>query len=246
MHHEDMEHIQKLAVVMCTYNRLHLLTVFLQMLEDQIDKHFDLYIWNNNQEVKDLDSFIKHENKNIYSFQIKYHNSPQNIGGIGRFYQARDIADEYDYVIFIDDDQMFDKHLIMKFRAEAAPKMISGWWAHKIIGQYNRRLRSNFGQEADYVGTGGMICPIEIFKDSRLYDDIPEEYIFIEDLWLSFFSKFEYDYRLQRSGVTLKFIPNEGVRDQHHKLKKDKIEFYKYLQNKYNVSKITKGVKQKQ
>jgi len=218
---------------MCTYKRLDLLPKTLQMLESQIDKGFDLYIWNNNQKIKDLDSMINTNPQVKCSFQIMYHNSPENVGGIGRFYYTKTICDKYGFVIFIDDDQIFDKHFILTLREEAKPNVLSGWWAYRILGNYNQRERSLPYQEADYVGTGGMICPTQIFGDPRLYEEIPKKFIFIEDLWLSFFAKLEHKYILQRSSVNLKFFPNESVRDQYHSLGKEKVEFHKYLLNKY-------------
>lgn len=68
MSHEML--IPKIAVVMCTFARLSdLLSKTLDMLKNQTDLHFDLFIWNNNQEIKDLSGFCKQEE---YPFRISY------------------------------------------------------------------------------------------------------------------------------------------------------------------------------
>lgn len=216
----------KVAVIMCTFRRLDILPKTLDLLKNQTDTDFDLYIWNNNQEVRDLQPLNA---KNHYPFRIECHHSSYNTGGIGRFYQCQKISDEYEYAIFIDDDQRFDPFLIETLKKEAKPKVISGWWAYKIWGNYNQRTRCHSRQEADYIGTGGMVCPMEIFKNEGLFRDIPEEYIFIEDLWLSFFARYECGYKLQKSEVNMSFFPQEEKRNQYQKLRKSKVEFHKYL-----------------
>lgn len=223
---------KKIAVIMCVWSRFNLLEKTLDMLESQTDKNFDFFIWNNNSKVKEVKDLF---NENKYSFNIETKTYHQNIGGIGRFYYAHYISNQYDYVIFIDDDQEFDKNLIKTFKEEANPQTISGWWAYKIWGEYNQRTRSQPYQEADYVGTGGMICPTSIFQDFKLFETLPREYIFVEDLWLSYFAKYEHNYKLQSSNVNINFIPNENIRDQHYRLGKTKIDFHRFLKRKYNI-----------
>lgn len=225
----------KLAVVMCTFKRIpDLLSKTLDMLKEQTDLGFDLYLWNNNPDIPDLRPFFAPAHH--YPFRIMCHSSPTNVGGIGRFYQTRSIAHLYPYVVFIDDDQQFDRHMIETFRREARPGLICGWWAHKILGSYTQRKRCLPGQDADYIGTGGMICPSEIFTRQKLFDDLPAPYVFIEDLWLSYFAKYECRYALRRSAVNIGFVPFEESRNQHHQLVHKKIEFQKYLHRKYRVA----------
>jgi len=220
----------KVAVVMCTFRRLDVLPRTLEMLKAQTDTHFDLYIWNNNENVRDLRPVFEGKD---YPFRIESHASSHNVGGIGRFLQCREMVDAYPYVVFIDDDQSFDRYLIETFKREAEPGVISGWWAFKIWRSYNQRTRCRPGEEADYVGTGCMICPLDVFRNEALIRDIPQKYTFIEDLWLSYFAKYECGYALRMSAVKVGFIPNEDARNQHQKLARNKIEFHKYLEAKY-------------
>lgn len=220
----------KIAVIMCVWQRLHTLEKTLHMLENQTDEQFEFFIWNNNPNIKEIEDLI---NPKRYSFKISSINSNKNIGGIGRFYYAKNISEDFKYVIFIDDDQEFDKNLVKVFREEAKPDSISGWWAYKIFGEYHQRTSCNPYEEADYIGTGGMICPSKIFQDPRLFSEIPKEYLFIEDLWLSYYSKYEHKYLLQKSKINMKFMPNENTRNQYNRLKNLKDEFNKFLKHKY-------------
>ena len=211
---------------MCVWNRIHLLKHTLDLLENQVDKDFDLYLWNNNINYQNQIDNIIHKK---HSFKTEVTHYPQNIGGVGRFYMANQISDKYDYVVFIDDDQHFDENLVKIFREESDSKTISGWWAYKTNKEYFNRKPLQIGEEGDYIGTGGMVCPIEPFTHPELFDNFPKKYLFLEDIWLTHFCKNKLGYSLKKSRVNINFIPNEIVRDQSHDLGELKSEFYNYL-----------------
>lgn len=231
----------KIAVIMCTYKRLHLLPKTLEMLDNQTDLEFSLYIWNNakDENVREITE------KESHKYYISVMNSQNNIGGLGRFHMAGMLSNDkrYEYVIFVDDDQIFDENFIKDFRSEARKDTISGWWAFKLGKKYWDKIRAKPGESADYIGTGGMICPIDTFQDSELIEKIPEKYKFIEDLWLSFYLKYEKGFTLKRSKVNLEFQEGESIRDQFHELKSLKEEFYEYLLKKYNKDRATENLK---
>lgn len=222
--------MSKVAIIMCTWKRLHLLPYTLQLLNDQTNTKFDFYIWNNNSKIKNDINSIDFSKFKFKAFVEHY---PQNIGGVGRFYMANKLTDKYKYFIFIDDDLNFDKYLVEHLLEEAQPKTICGWWAYKILSKYDHRQSLKVGEEGDYVGTGGMICPSNIFKNKKLFEELPRKFLFIEDLWLSSFAKYECGYSLKKSKVNINFIPGEDARNQHFGLGALKVEFYEYLKNKY-------------
>ena len=143
---------------------------------------------------------------------------------MGRFYAANLISDKHDYVIFIDDDQIFEPTFIETLVNEAKPNTISGWYAWEIHGKYFNRVPAN--PKADYVGTGGMICDINAFKNPEIFE-IPKKYWFIEDLWLSYIAK-KMGYELLKSKVHMEFMPGETEKDQFrvNNLRELKEEFY--------------------
>ena len=187
---------------MCTWNRLHNFKRTIDVLNSQKKCKFELYVWNNNIEYgKQLETLSKHAN-----FKITFHHSVNNIGGFGRFYFAKAIAEKYpntEYCIFIDDDQTFDKSTIRKLYDERAKNTIVsqyGWVFNSDY--YYDRYKPKHGEIIDYAGTGGMIADIEIFKKEMLYH-CPSQYWAVEDLWLSFCAKNYFDCELKQSAAKM-------------------------------------------
>ena len=217
-----------IAIVMCTWKRVSRLKETLNLLSNQTYKNIKLHIWNNNfSEKENIENIIKSYPK----LNIEVVNSENNVGGIGRFLYAKKIANEFSKIIFIDDDQIFNNNFIEDFNNMYQPKSIISWFGWKMHGSYYNRTRINNLTECDYCGTGGMLIDSSIFLDERLYD-IPKEYIFIEDLWLSYFAKYEHSYKLIGCNIYLQII-NDG-NDQYVKLKNLKEKFYTFLEKKYN------------
>lgn len=174
----------RVIVVMCTWNRPELFEMTVDCLEQQTGVVPVLYVWNNNLDNQ------QHLDKVAASsrLEIVIHHHHENIGGFGRFYQAKKLADDNEYVVFIDDDQVFGPDTLLTLYAEARPRTVYGWWAFQFTSKtpsYWFRRRIKPGQRAHYIGTCGMIVDASIFKDERLYE-CPAEFWFIEDLWLCF------------------------------------------------------------
>jgi spore maturation protein CgeB len=200
-----------IPIIMCTYSRVDLIDKTIKNLKEQSDKNFSLYIWNNMPTDKNrLVSNIKLEDPD---FEVFLHNSFDNVGGIGRFYMIRELlkTNDFEYVIFIDDDQEFDEHLVANFRSKAKPKHSFNWYGRKFIkghpyfslGAKNKNKVGtkavakavDIGDEFDYGGTGGMIIETSVFKDDELFRSFPEKFKFVEDLWLSCYSQLKHGYK---------------------------------------------------
>jgi hypothetical protein len=216
----------KVAVIMCTWRRIGRLQHTINMLLKQNNKHFDLYIWNNNIKI------IFEINQIIAEYPwISVHHSPKNIGGIGRFHYAHNISNSYDKVLFIDDDQDFSVNLIKNAHEQFEPKTLKSWWAWDIKDNYWNRTRilKQNTVEPIYCGTGGMIIDSELFKNNNVFTSCPINYKFIEDLWLSFYAKNVFNYKLDYFNSDIKIIIDN--KDQYVKLKNKKGELYKILKN---------------
>jgi GT2 family glycosyltransferase len=232
---EILSKAPNIAIVMCTWKRVSRLKETLNLLSNQTYKNIKLHIWNNNFLEKDNIQNIIKESPNL---KIEVFNSEKNVGGIGRFLYAKKIANEYSQIIFIDDDQVFNNKFVEDFSKMYFPKSIISWFGWKMNGSYYNRTRINNFTECDYCGTGGMLIDSSIFLDDRLYD-IPKEYTFIEDLWLSYFAKYEHSYKLIGCNIDLKII--EDGNDQYVNLKKLKEAFYTFLEKKYNSKRTFRG-----
>ena len=217
--------MSEVPVIMCTWRRINRLEKTIRLLEAQKSgTHPELYIWNNNFAEKDaIDSIIVRSH-----IRVKAYHHHENIGGFGRFYFARILAEKHPFIIFIDDDQEFDKNFLETFFLEATPKTLISYWAFRINNYENYWNREPLRpyEDAVYCGTGGMICDSSLFKDSRLYD-CPFEYRFIEDLWLSYFASHILGWRLLKSSALLSII-EDGL-DQGIDLTEKKNNFLKLL-----------------
>lgn len=211
---------------MCAWKRIERLPITIDLLEKQTNKDFTFCIWNNNPEIiSEIEQIVK---SSILNIEI-YH-SPENIGGVGRFHFAKR---KDGIIIFIDDDIEFDENMVNYMVKTYKPKHISSWHAWKINGGYWDR-KQVFSGDCDYAGTCGMVADSEIFKDPRLFSELPEKYKFIEDLWLCFFAKYEHGYKIQGCTPGIKAINDN--KNQCKNLFKEKNLFYRELKVKYEKS----------
>ena len=197
-----------ICVVMCTWKRLQYLKNTITMLEKQnIKQKINLFIWNNNIKNK---LFFTNINSNIININI--HHSPVNIGGIGRFILTKYICEKlYNFpsVIFIDDDQLFDNDTI-KILLNNFNKNKSYHWSGKIFNKksYWKGISNVYHSAGenykylDYGGTGFMIINTECFLMDDFYK-FNKKYLFIEDLWMSYFVINKLGYKL-KNGKELK------------------------------------------
>ena len=169
---------------MCTWKRIKNLDRTLELLDKQKNLNFIFYIWNNNPDIEDV---INKKIEIEHNFKIKVRHSPINIGGFGRFKFAKYIADEHDKIIFIDDDQVFNENMVNIFHSNYDENAIKSRWAFRFrSSNYTDRYQVfEDNQNVHYCGTGGMILPSKVFKCEELYI-IPNEFSFVEDLWLCF------------------------------------------------------------
>lgn len=210
---------------MCTWKRIERLPITIKLLENQTYHDFTFCIWNNNPGIKNEINKIISESK----LNIEVHHNQENIGGIGRFHYAKQ---KDGIIIFIDDDLEFDENMVEYFVNIYKPKHIFSWHAWKIKGGYWNRERV-FSGDCDYAGTCGMVADSGVFKDKKLFDDLPEKYKFVEDLWLCYFSKYEHRYKIQ--ACTLNIWAINDNKNQCRNLFKIKDLFLKELKIKYKV-----------
>lgn len=194
----------KYPIIMCQWKRPELLEQILVSLNNQTILDFDLFIWNNNIQIsKILENIIK---KSQIKFNIYLHNHKTNIGGIARFILAKHLLNinNYEYILFIDDDQ-FWKPLVFEKLINLATKKHSFHFYGRIFSNSHNYTNSwnnlyspkNIidSNKLDYGGTGTMIIDSNIFMDDALFY-FNKKYIFIEDLWLSYFSKKFHNYTI--------------------------------------------------
>jgi len=224
---------KKIAIIMCMWKRLEKLEEFtLKGLQSQTEKDFTLYIWNNNPDNVDGIAKILNMYKDL---DINVVHSPKNIGGFGRFEMAKLVADKHDIIIMIDDDQKFNNKMVEIFVDEYDNNALKSRWTWRFGGNtYTHRGRiEDGGKSVHYCGTGGLVAPSWIFKTPEVFQ-IPQQFLFVEDLWLSYVC----DAIL---GIELISIKDSGFigqvvdgKDQFGSLISTKNEFMKYLTGTLN------------
>ena len=219
--------MDKIAIIMCTWQRTDKLKHTLNMLKNQTYKNFDLYIWNNN--IKKAHE-VEKATKEFKAFNVTVHNSRNNVGGVGRFLYAKKLHPKYPYVLFIDDDQQLGASFVEEMNSYKQKKTVVSWWGWKIKDSYFSRTRVQNLGAVDYCGTGGMILDSSLFKHANVYN-IPQKFAFVEDLWLSYVAKYEHKFKLKGCNASIKIIVDG--KDQYTKLKTLKQDLYIYFKNKY-------------
>jgi len=224
----------KIPIIMCNWKRTDNIPRTLAMLEGQTNHEFKLYIWNNNAEDKEkLDEIVK-----MYklSYKIDVQHSNKNVGGIGRFYFAKEVANTgYDGpCIFIDDDVQFGEDMVETFISEFRPDTIHSFYAHKIKDSYwDKEGIDTPGEDVDYCGTGGMILPIRVFTENELFEELPERYKFIEDLWLSYYFKYKCKGSLKRSNNNFILESDQHDQGRQEELRSRKDELLEFCKDKF-------------
>lgn len=193
-----------IGLIMCTWKRVERFKITLELLKNQIDKDFIFYVVNNNVDIKeDIEKISK-----LYELDIKIkiiHNDT-NIGGFGRFLLAKTLVDIHEIIVFIDDDQEFTNKMISIFREKYNSNAVKSRWAFILYDRYyNRKRIISDNEDVVYCGTGGMVLPSKVFLCEELFK-IPDRYLFIEDLWLSFVSNYYLNLNLKSIDKSDEFI----------------------------------------
>lgn len=221
---DEARDLPEVPVIMCTYRRPERLASTLQQLAAQQNCVPHLYIWNNNPYIVDA------INKEVAqsSIKVSVHHNAENIGGFGRFYQARDIAADNTYVVFIDDDVNLGANALRTLYDEGAEHAITSFFAFALRNpdDYFDRDTLEPGQKADYCGTGGMVVDASIFTDEALFN-CPKKYWFLEDLWLCAVAQ-KQGWECKKSAADITLEPGD-FKDQWLTMKPLKTEFLQYL-----------------
>jgi hypothetical protein len=217
----------RIPVIVCSWDRAERIPRMLRGLAHSVGVKADVYVWNNRAEshgalVSSLSDMAGPMPRTTIAA------SELNIGGFGRFYWARELAQRYPFVVFVDDDQLLDPFALRDLVAESRPGTIRSVWAFTFSNrvEYWHRTQVAPGALAKYAGTGGMIADSSIFTDDALFE-CPASGWFMEDLWLSHYAHTVRGWPLYRSAAEIGMI-FDG-KDQYANLKHAKNRFFREL-----------------
>lgn len=188
----------------------------MEQLNNQTVQNFDVLIWDNTGRKADLDIGI------FPKARCHIHKSKENIGSQARFRLVPKTDGKP--IIFIDDDMNLEPDFVeynyneyKKFGSNC----ILGWYSKRFEkGDYRDATgRLPYGEEADYIGTGGMILSRALFGIYDILQDLPPEFAKCEDLYLCYLAR---HFGMKLISIDAKCsIENDGL-DQYKHLKKYK------------------------
>lgn len=220
-------------VLMCLWNRPGRLADTLAMLDAQseVPGGIELYLWNNNKvdHRHYLDVLAAAESHGSLR-AVHIVRTPYNLGSIARFYWARRLAARglAGPVIVIDDDENVSTDFVATCLARYRPRTAQAWWAWRILDSYFERVPASTDGEVDHIGPGGSVIDASLFLDDAFFDELPQRYWMLDDLWLSWFAV-NRGFALEKLPVDIEFVLDET--NQHHHLGPLKQEFYERLRH---------------
>lgn len=227
--------MNRVAVVLLVWGRVHLLHHTLKALSTQTETAFDVVISNGNlDKIEEVEKHANFYKKRGMSIAVRHDGN--DIFAFRRFAVGKDLANQgYEIVLFIDDDITFPGNYIQNCLSQYEPRSYkSGFaWTFQRNGEnyykYRTRVYNN-DQRIHYCGTGISMMDAKIFLSEGLIKDAPEGALKIEDLWLSYY----VDHVL---GWDLKYMKTPGVKIGGS----DGVALYKeLLESKYNKSHFLK------
>lgn len=218
--------IEDIHIVMCVYKRpLNLKDQLINLNNQTVCNRIHLHIINNNDSLSETFKEILENESN----KIKYHiyNYNNTYYGFQRFLTLRDVIIKnfnLDYVIIIDDDQIYEDDWVEKMYNLRTPKTYFCWYAKKWtkdnLNYWNGSLvsytdcklnKQEHITDYHYGATCGCIIDVNIFNEQTELFNIPNNLNIynIEDLWLSYVIIYYYKWDIKRSYLPEKMSLNK-------------------------------------
>ena len=223
-----------IAVILLTWNRIENLGTTLDALHSQSCSGFDVFVWNNNYDAKDLVDAILRDSP----CAAQVFHSEDNLECIARHRLAASLQQHYSAFIFIDDDQHFRADAIEVLASEYRSNALVGWWAWRLGSEYWLRERAHPGSYATYLGCGMTLIPSSFYNQS--FFDLPPEYLRLDDLWCSVYARLN-GYELIASRV---FVDMQGDDPAalYRSLYPLKEEFCRWTRDRYGYPEISRWI----
>lgn len=220
----------RLPVIVCLWNRRERIDEVLRLLDAQAGgRELELLLWNNNR------ADDAHYRARVAAFagtgalaSVSLFTSGVNVGGLGRFFVARQlwVAGYRGPIVTVDDDQDVSPSFVGDLLAAWTPRSIAGWWAWTMDGAYWARTPARPGDRVDYVGTGGCAWDAELVDSTDYFAALPRHFAFVEDIWMCANAK-RRGWPIRKVDTPIEMVLDET--NQHHTLAELKAEFYDYL-----------------
>ncbi len=179
-----MLHAVTVPVLMAVWQRVHLLERTLDRLAAQEGVSVDFYIVNNNPTVAAAVEQLA--SRFAPPLRVAVAHGDNALGCFGRWVHLARLRHRYPFLVVIDDDQVFDSRFLRTLWEDKVAGGIAACHAFAFDARraYWEKRRLRPGERATYCGPGGMIIDSRLL-DSRRLLACPQEYMMLDDLWLS-------------------------------------------------------------
>ncbi len=252
MNDEEID-INKIHIILCSYGRIHNIPKILNSLNYQsVADNIHLHILNNNKDDVDILNNIVRQNNKI-NITLKHLDNSQNV--FIRFIYAKELAHKgVEYVIFIDDDMLYEQNWVKNMYSIKEKKTFITWYIKIYL--YNKkqidynlkssenctRLLLNYSNDStlrmkhmlnnsyrnkkygNYGGPGGSIIDTDIFKNENFFVLPNDDVKIMDDIWISY-QLIRMKWRIKRS-----FLPPIPINDK----KTQKVALYNKIKIKKN------------
>lgn len=203
-----------IEICFLAYQRPERVPLILKQLKEQTIQNFRVNIWNNSNKVLDVSGFPKD--------RINVINSKENVGSQARFKLAKQTTGNP--IIFFDDDQNLDPCFIeynYREHLRFGPKCILGWFTRTFDKEdYWRSAPAIYGKEVDYIATKAMVLDRKIIDEEPLLQDIPAQFVRVEDLYLCYLARMKYQMKMIKINRYTREKPDG--KDQYPNINKQK------------------------
>jgi hypothetical protein len=222
-----------IPVVMSICKRVGLLERTLHQLSKQEGVRPLPFFLNNNPAIaRDVEEEVRKHGRKL---RIRLTHSDNRLACFGRFVLARQIKNGYPFLVFIDDDQQFDRTFLRNLWDERTANGVTGChaFAFEKGGTYWHRHELEAGERAHYCGPGGMILDSRLLDRPELFH-VPKQGLLIDDIWFSHFLNKVVQAPMHKSSARVRMIDQKN--DTWHTIHRDKVEFLEHLREQgWNV-----------
>lgn len=169
------------------------------MLNAQTNKNFDLFVYHTGPGIEKVKSDSVVISKDI-NHAVLF--TPVNEGCWRRHELARDLAQQgYKKIMFLDDDVIFPDNYVELVLSNYEEFSYKSWWAWDLKGAYHYekdRVRVlDTETPVNYCGAGVSIIDARIFLKDEYFNVPIDDAKWIDDVWLSFYSRHVLGWKLQ-------------------------------------------------
>jgi len=231
---------EDIHIIMCSYKRVCNIPNILKSLDNQsVSSSIHLHLLNNNnQEIDNLNNIINTASTNIKK-TLKHYNNENNV--FERFIYTKELYKMgILYVIYIDDDMVYESKWVEKMYNMRQPKHFITWYVklfkHKnhqidyknasndtILLNYNKDsviknddVRKNTNTKymyGNYGGPGGSIIDTSIFDNNDFFKLPHEDIKLMDDIWISYYLIGKLNWTIKRSLLCPVLLWNKTTTD---------------------------------